>query len=755
MKKALGPATLAALAAIVLLASVACLADLEKPHGRGLIPFERQREPYTVRVPTPLAPLPARFDWREEGKVTPVKDQGSCGACYAFGALADFESKILLAGGQTYDFSENNVKECEFYTRRCSGGTYWFVANYLSTGGTVMEECDRYQSSMTGCKTTCPKIKTLLDWRVISEGWQASTEVLKSCIAAYGPVFVGLYAGYNDAWEYEFEAYDGSYTLNYTGGAKYANHAGLIIGWDDSLAYYGGKGAWIIKNSWGTDWGGACGYGDEKGYYTLAYGSAQVGQAASFLYEWQDYDPDGRIFYYDEGGYTKGLGFGSSTTAWGMCMFIPDVDVRLQRVEFWSFDRVLDADVYIYDDFDGSAPSGLITSRLDYYNDYMGYHSVVLPSSPVVAASDTIFVAVKITADADTVPIPVDRYGPRQTGRCFASPDGVSWSAAPGGDIGIRLRATRYADAIPPELSLRVDHPAQASNGIDVYVTASEEIEPASLDVTVGSQHLTMEPDVSPPNTYKGHYGIAIGGVLVVSAEAMDLVGNLGSATTSLKVSQVTAAAGGSVASEDGLMYVTIGERVLGGDAFLAVSPLATEIEGVTDAYRVTPAGVPLADFVEISIGYGEAMADPEHLSVASLGAIDATPLKSFVDLDAGRIVAYAESLGAFGLYRSDDVSNPLIGSGRLRLHQNYPNPFGTGTSIVFELPRSGHLDLSIYTVEGRLVKVLTDGVVARGIHRTDWDGTDSRGERVASGVYYLKAESGVGGGSRKLVVAN
>ena len=58
---------------------------------------------------------PSRWDWRTLGKVTPVKNQGACGACYAFAALGDMESKLLIDGAGVHDFSENNAKECNWW----------------------------------------------------------------------------------------------------------------------------------------------------------------------------------------------------------------------------------------------------------------------------------------------------------------------------------------------------------------------------------------------------------------------------------------------------------------------------------------------------------------------------------------------------------------------------------------------------------------------------------------------------------------
>ncbi len=82
-------------------------------------------------------------------------------------------------------------------------------------------------------------------------------------------------------------------------------------------------------------------------------------------------------------------------------------------------------------------------------------------------------------------------------------------------------------------------------------------------------------------------------------------------------------------------------------------------------------------------------------------------------------------------------------GQGMLRqpiafeLQQNYPNPFNPVTSILYYLPEAGQVDLKVYNVAGQLVKILISGVLQQGQHSVIWDGTNSLGRDVASGIYF------------------
>lgn len=464
--------------------------------------------------------LPSRWDWREAGKVTSVKNQGSCGSCYAFASIGNIESRLLVSNTGTFDFSENNVKECNWYEvtgteggTSCSGGNYLIVADWLSKKGTVLESCDPYVASDVDCKTSCPYQKTLLDWRIISGNAIPATDVLKQYIYTYGPVYTSLYAGDGDAWDTEFSNYDGSYTLYYT-GTQTPNHAVLIVGWDDNLSHSGGKGGWIVKNSWGTSWGGPCGYGSEGGYFTIAYGSASIGKYSSFIYAWQDYDNMGDLWFYDQGGWGASYGYGG-TTAWALAHFTPTASGVITRVEFWTTDTTTDVDIYLYDNFDGAALSGLLAQTLNHQFSEPGYHSVPLASPLPVTAGNDVIAVVKFTNATYTYPVAVDYYGPKE-GKTYISPSGSTWTQAPY-DVGIRLRINKSA---APEAKVYLplvlkNYPTSSGGWVTIVSTDFEGAFPSPWAVVDGDSSSNGEYYWAKRNCrpYAGSYsGWAVGG---------------------------------------------------------------------------------------------------------------------------------------------------------------------------------------------------------------------------------------------------
>ena len=434
-------------------------------HGTGFIPPEmdlshltgqEMPERFMVGQP-PVGQPPASFDWRDTNKVTLVKNQGGCGSCYAFASIANTESKMLVDGAATLpdpDYSENNAKECNWRELNdfgcpgncwgsCDGGTYLMLASLFSQKGVVLETCDPYQAIDVACKTTCPNQKTLLDWRIISGGVVPSTTVLKNYIQTYGPVYTTLYADSSLGFH---SGYDGSYTFNYA-ATGLNNHAVMIVGWSDNLPPVPGGGAtpadgWIVKNSWGSSWGAS-------GYFYITYGSANIGMWSSFMHDWQDYDSSGSIMYYDDDCWSTSWGY-DSTTAWGLCKFIPSSDTYVSRVEFWTTDTTTDVDVYIYDDFNGATLSNKLCESLNHNFTEAGYHGVELDSPLAVTSGDDVIAVVKFTDSSYTYPVAADKNGPSEpAGRTYRSPNGNpgTWTdmSAYAQDVAIRLRTTTPA----------------------------------------------------------------------------------------------------------------------------------------------------------------------------------------------------------------------------------------------------------------------------------------------------------------------
>ncbi len=228
--------------------------------------------------------LPSSFDWRNyngHSYIGPIRDQGSCGACYAFGACAAAEGAYNWANGKydgnCADFSEAFVAFClsDYFPGfdGCIGSDY----DYQELTGLVdYGVCNDSVYPYIGYEQAC-QVSSWDAPRTIFQSWHRvgcnDIDAIKTAIMTYGVIDAAVYAGS------AFSAYSGgiyqdsktscfSYPCYYTP----TNHIIALVGWNDN----GGDGYWILRNSWGTAWG-------ESGYMRIKYTSARVACETAYL----------------------------------------------------------------------------------------------------------------------------------------------------------------------------------------------------------------------------------------------------------------------------------------------------------------------------------------------------------------------------------------------------------------------------------------------------------------------------------------
>ena len=195
--------------------------------------------------------LPSEVDWRDwqdRNWVTPVKDQGSCGSCWAYSSMAVIEAKKNVEGSSGsidhIDLFEGHILKCSG-AGDCDGGSPARALQFAERDG-VIEQPSGWMASLIIITTDCDSLSTRPKWGIDEYGYLPSsgtltrTEAVKHALLCRGPL-----AAISVNWE----------------------HAVLIVGWTDtgfsaSIADMFGwsRGCWIIKNSWGTGWSGD-GYG--------------------------------------------------------------------------------------------------------------------------------------------------------------------------------------------------------------------------------------------------------------------------------------------------------------------------------------------------------------------------------------------------------------------------------------------------------------------------------------------------------------
>jgi cathepsin C len=232
--------------------------------------------PHTEDEEKAKAALPKEYDWRSmngQTYVSSVKNQGSCGSCYAMASMAVFESRFRIAtkNQQKPDLSAQDVLACSAVNQGCEGGYPFLVGKYGEEFGFVEEQCLPYTGSDSSkCEDEChdkPRYY-IKNYRYVGGYYGACNEYqMMKEIHENGPIMVAFEAP-SDLYYYDKGVYTGPQPKEELQGEanvnkwQQTNHAVVAVGWGEEA----GVPYWVLKNTWGASWG-------DSGYFKIKRGS--------------------------------------------------------------------------------------------------------------------------------------------------------------------------------------------------------------------------------------------------------------------------------------------------------------------------------------------------------------------------------------------------------------------------------------------------------------------------------------------------
>ncbi|KAK3852189.1 hypothetical protein Pcinc_041211 [Petrolisthes cinctipes] len=242
--------------------------------GGGLPSAQTSRPlpaPATPEQKARVALLPESWDWRDvEGVsyLSPVRDQGSCGSCYAFASMANLEAQIrIVTKNQRQDvFSPQDVVGCSVLAQGCLGGFDYLIAGrYAQDQGVVAEECSTYTATDDQCVTDSTCARTYVSEYIHVGGYYGACneETMLQDLVTTGPLSVSFVV-YDDFHNYEGGIYHHTGVRGDFNPFEITNHVVLIVGYGADPDT--GEKFWIVKNSWGANWG-------EDGYFRIRRGT--------------------------------------------------------------------------------------------------------------------------------------------------------------------------------------------------------------------------------------------------------------------------------------------------------------------------------------------------------------------------------------------------------------------------------------------------------------------------------------------------
>jgi len=200
---------------------------------------------------------PAEKDWRKDGAVGPVKDQGQCGSCWAFSTVANLEGIYQIKNNKSIVLSEQSLVDCDKVDNGCNGGLMENSLSFVRDNGIALNADYPYHARDQRCKSYTSAMRVSGYTFAPSE----DEEEIKAFLAQTGPLSIAVNAepfqfysgGVLDADEYECDP-------------QSLNHGVAIVGYGSD----NGQEYWIVRNSWGSSWG-------EDGYIRLALGKGVCG----------------------------------------------------------------------------------------------------------------------------------------------------------------------------------------------------------------------------------------------------------------------------------------------------------------------------------------------------------------------------------------------------------------------------------------------------------------------------------------------
>jgi len=212
---------------------------------------------------TPRISAPATFDWRPKGAVTAVKDQAQCGSCWAFSVTENVESVWILAKGLTNEtlppLAPQQIVDCDPSDMGCDGGNPPTAYDYIVSAGGLDDEKDYPYTAQDGTCAFKPAsvVAKITGYKYATDG---DEDTMASNLVSWAPLSICV---------------DARYWQDYTSGVMtewqcdwvvQLDHCVQAVGFDTTAS----TPFWIVRNSWGTDWG-------ESGYIRLQYGTNTCG----------------------------------------------------------------------------------------------------------------------------------------------------------------------------------------------------------------------------------------------------------------------------------------------------------------------------------------------------------------------------------------------------------------------------------------------------------------------------------------------
>lgn len=385
--------------------------------------------------------LPDAYDMRDYGRVSPVRDQGNQGTCWAFASLGALETITLPQEEMVYSVDHMSLNN-GFSLDLSEGGEHTMSIAYMAAWrGPVLEEDDPYGDGETDESLTA--VKHLKEAIIINE---RDDNKIKSAIYKYGGVETSIYLEmpYGESYSVYYNPDTASY---YYDGYEEPNHDLVIVGWNDNYPKENfalkpsSDGAYICKNSWGESFG-------DGGYFYISYEDVNICQKSIVYTSLDDADDYDNIYQTDELGWVGQMGY-SDESAYFANVYEAKGKETLKAVSFYATGPNTKFSVFVVTDYEemnslnrGRKEVGKGETR------YAGYYTVDLNQDIELEPGQKYAIIMSITTPGSERPIAIECDAGERTanldltdGEGYMSLYGEIWQNSEEKDANICLKA--------------------------------------------------------------------------------------------------------------------------------------------------------------------------------------------------------------------------------------------------------------------------------------------------------------------------
>lgn len=290
------------------------------------------------------AVIPTRFDMREKGRVSKVRNQGSYGTCWAFAATSALESSLYPEEENLFSVDHMSMSN-SYNVNQYDGGEYTIGMAYLAAWqGPVYEKDDPYGDGKTNGSLTA--VKHVQEMQIIDG---KNYEGIKEAVFQYGGVQSSLYSTIRSS-QGSSEFYNKDTSAYCYIGTEKPNHDVVIIGWDDNYPASNfntpleGDGAFICQNSWGEDFG-------EGGIFYVSYYDTNIGTHNVVYTRVDETDNYDHIYQSDLCGWVGKMGY-DNEEIYGANVFTAEGDEDVTAASFYATGADTSYELYLVHDFE-------------------------------------------------------------------------------------------------------------------------------------------------------------------------------------------------------------------------------------------------------------------------------------------------------------------------------------------------------------------------------------------------------------------